>query len=214
MISGSQLATFLVASLIIIVVPGPSVLFTLARGVAWGRAVAVLTVLGNSLGTLTLSVIVALGLGPLLEHSKAFTVVLELAGGAYLLWLGLEALRHRHEHARAMTEREARRPSNIHIVRQGYVVGILNPKSLVFFAAVFPHFVNRTHGNNVTLQLLLFGGMFSVLAFCSDSTWGIIAGTAREWLSGSPTRLVVLRSVGACVMMTLGAIIIVSALLS
>jgi threonine/homoserine/homoserine lactone efflux protein len=214
MISGSQLATFLVASLIIIVVPGPSVLFTLARGVAWGRAVAVLTVLGNTLGTLTLSVIVALGLGPLLEHSRAFTVVLELAGGAYLLWLGLEALRHRHEHARAMTEREAQRPSNIHIVRQGYVVGILNPKSLVFFAAVFPHFVNRAHGNNVTVQLLLFGAMFSVLAFCSDSTWGIIAGTAREWLSGSPTRLVVLRSVGACVMMTLGTIIIVSALLS
>ncbi|MGC1238130.1 MAG: LysE family translocator [Acidimicrobiales bacterium] len=214
MISGSQLATFLVASLIIIIVPGPSVLFTLARGVAWGRAVAVFTVLGNSLGTLTLSVIVALGLGPLLEHSKAFTVVLELVGGAYLLWLGLEALRHRHEHARAMTEREAQRPSNIHIVRQGYVVGILNPKSLVFFAAVFPHFVNRGHGDNVTLQLLLFGVMFSILAFCSDSTWGIIAGTAREWLSGSPTRLVVLRSVGACVMMTLGTIIIVSALLS
>ena len=214
MISGSQLATFLVASLIIIIVPGPSVLFTLARGVAWGRAVAVFTVLGNSLGTLTLSVIVALGLGPLLEHSKAFTVVLELVGGAYLLWLGLEALRHRHEHARAMTEREAQRPSNIHIVRQGYVVGILNPKSLVFFSAVFPHFVNRGHGDNVTLQLLLFGVMFSILAFCSDSTWGIIAGTAREWLSGSPTRLVVLRSVGACVMMTLGTIIIVSALLS
>jgi threonine/homoserine/homoserine lactone efflux protein len=214
MISGSQLATFLVASLIIIIVPGPSVLFTLARGVAWGRAVAVFTVLGNSLGTLTLSVIVALGLGPLLEHSKAFTIVLELVGGAYLLWLGVEALRHRHEHARAMTEREAQRPNNIHIVRQGYVVGILNPKSLVFFAAVFPHFVNRARGDNVTLQLLLFGAMFSVLAFCSDSTWGIIAGTAREWLSGSPTRLVVLRSVGACVMMTLGTIIIVSALLS
>jgi threonine/homoserine/homoserine lactone efflux protein len=214
MISGSQLATFLVASLIIIIVPGPSVLFTLARGVAWGRAVAVFTVLGNSLGTLTLSVIVALGLGPLLEHSRAFTIVLELIGGAYLLWLGLEALRHRHEHARAMTEREAQRPSNIHIVRQGYVVGILNPKSLVFFAAVFPHFVDRRHGDNVTVQLLLFGVMFSILAFCSDSTWGVIAGTAREWLSGSPTRLVVLRSVGACVMMTLGTIIIVSALLS
>jgi threonine/homoserine/homoserine lactone efflux protein len=214
MISGSQLATFLVASLIIIIVPGPSVLFTLARGVAWGRAVAVLTVLGNSLGTLTLSVIVALGLGPLLERSRAFTITLELVGGTYLLWLGVEALRHRHEHARAMTERESRRPSNIHIIRQGYVVGILNPKSLVFFAAVFPHFVHRGHGDNVTLQLLLFGGMFSVLAFCSDSTWGIIAGTAREWLSGSPARLVGLRSVGACVMMTLGTIIIVSALLS
>jgi threonine/homoserine/homoserine lactone efflux protein len=212
-ISGGQLVTFLVASFVIIIVPGPSVLFTLARGVAWGRAVAVLTVLGNSLGTLTLSIIVAVGLGLLLSHSKTLTIVLQLIGGGYLFWLGVGALRHRQEHARAMTERESQRPNNVRIVRQGYVVGILNPKSLVFFAAVFPHFVNRAKGN-VTLQLLLLGAIFSVLAFCSDSTWGIIAGTAREWLSGSPTRLVVLRTVGACVMMTLGVIIMVSALTS
>jgi threonine/homoserine/homoserine lactone efflux protein len=212
-ISGGQLVTFLVASLIIIIVPGPSVLFTLARGVAWGRAVAVLTVLGNSLGTLTLSIIVAVGLGPLLSHSKTLTIILQLIGGGYLFWLGTGALRHRQEHARAMTERESQRPSNLRIVRQGYVVGILNPKSLVFFAAVFPHFVNRAKGN-VTVQLLILGAIFSVMAFCSDSTWGIIAGTAREWLSGSPTRLVVLRTVGACVMMTLGVIIMVSALTS
>lgn len=129
------------------------------------------------------------------------------------MWLGVGAFRHRHEHARAMTARESTRPSNLHVVRQGYIVGILNPKSLVFFAAVFPHFVNRAAGD-VTGQLLILGGLFCVLAFCSDSTWGIIAGTAREWLSGSANRLVVLRTVGACVMMTLGAIIIVSALTS
>lgn len=197
----------------IIIVPGPSVLFTLARGVAWGRGVAVMTVLGNSLGTLTLSVIVAVGLGPLLAHSKTFSITLQLAGGLYLMWLGVSAFRHRHAHARAMAEREGVRPSNVEVVRQGYVVGMLNPKSLVFFAAVFPHFVNRAQGN-VTVQLLLFGVLFSVMAFCSDSTWGIIAGTAREWLSGSPTRLIVLRTIGACVMTTLGAIIVVSALTS
>jgi threonine/homoserine/homoserine lactone efflux protein len=213
MISGGQLAAFLVASMAIIIVPGPSVLFTLARGVAWGRAVAVLTVLGNSLGTLTLSVIIAVGLGPLLAHSKALSIALQLAGGLYLVWLGVSAYRHRHAHAKAMTDREAARPSNVHVVRQGYVVGLLNPKSLVFFAAVFPHFVNRSAGD-VTGQLLLLGAIFSVMAFCSDSTWGIIAGTAREWLSGSTKRLVALRAVGACVMMTLGVIIVVSALIS
>jgi len=212
-ISGGRLATFLVASIVIIIVPGPSVLFTLARGVAWGRAVAVLTVLGNSIGTLVLSVAVAVGLGPLLAHSKVFSVVLQIAGGSYLLWLGYDALRHRREHAEAMAKRESQRPSRITVVRQGFVVGILNPKSLVFFAAVFPHFVEPSKGN-VTLQLLIFGGIFSVMAFCSDSTWGVIAGTAREWLSDSPTRLVVLRTIGACVMMTLGVIIVVSAITS
>ncbi len=213
MISGGQLATFFAASIAIIMVPGPSVLFTLARGVAWGRAVAVLTVLGNSVGTLLLSIVVALGLGPLLSRSKTFSVVLQLAGGAYLLWLGIEALRHRHAHARAMTQREADRPSNLHIVRQGFTVGVLNPKSLVFFAAVFPHFVDRAEGN-VTVQLLIFGGIFSVMAFLSDGTWGLIAGTAREWLSGSPSRLVVLRAIGGCVMVTLGLLIVASALTS
>ena len=213
MVSGGQFATFFAASIAIIMVPGPSVLFTLARGVAWGRAVAVLTVLGNSIGTLLLSVVVALGLGPLLSHSRALSISLELAGGAYLLWLGISALRHRHAHARAMTERETNRPSNLHVVRQGFTVGVLNPKSLVFFAAVFPHFVDRTKGN-VTLQLLIFGVIFSVMAFMSDGTWGLIAGTAREWLSGSPHRLVALRAVGGGVMMCLGALIIASAITS
>ncbi|HUY43383.1 MAG TPA: LysE family translocator [Acidimicrobiales bacterium] len=211
MIGGDQLIAFIVASMAIIIVPGPSVLFTLARGVAWGRAVAVLTVLGNSLGTLVLSILVAVGLGPLLSRSHTFSVVLQLAGGTYLVWLGVQAMRHRHEHARAMAERESNRPSNLHIVRQGFTVGILNPKSLVFFAAVFPHFVDSTKGNE-TVQLLLFGVLFSVMAFCSDATWGVIAGTAREWLSSSAQRLVTLRMVGACVMMTLGVLIMASAL--
>lgn len=213
MISSSQFTTFFIASIAIIMVPGPSVLFTLARGVAWGRAVAVLTVLGNSIGTLLLSVVVAVGLGPLLAQSRVFSVVLQLAGGLYLVWLGIGAFRHRHSHAQAMAQREAVRPSNLQIVRQGFTVGVLNPKSLVFFAAVFPHFVDRSKGHE-TVQLLTFGVVFSIMAFCSDGTWGIIAGTAREWLSGSPRRLVALRTTGAVVMMTLGVLIVASALTS
>ncbi|MDH2902645.1 MAG: LysE family translocator [Actinomycetota bacterium] len=213
MIGAAHLTQFFIASILIIMVPGPSVLFTLARGVAWGRTVAVLTVLGNSLGTLLLSLIVALGLGPLLSHSRAFSVILQLCGGCYLLFLGFDALRHRREHAHAMAQREASRPSPRRIVQQGFMVGVLNPKSLVFFAAVFPHFVDRASGR-ITEQLIVFGVIFSVMAFCSDGTWGIIAGTAREWLSGSPTRLVVLRSVGGCVMCTLGVLIVVTALTS
>ena len=213
MIDSAHLTQFFVASILIIMVPGPSVLFTLARGVAWGRAVAVLSVFGNSLGTLLLSLVVALGLGPLLSHSKLFSVVLQVAGGCYLLYLGVDALRHRHEHAKAMTQRETQRPSRSRIIRQGFTVGVLNPKSLVFFAAVFPHFVNRSRGH-ITLQLVVLGVVFSVMAFFSDGTWGIIAGTARQWLSGSASRLVTLRSIGGGVMCLLGLLILTSALTS
>jgi threonine/homoserine/homoserine lactone efflux protein len=212
-ISASHLTAFFIASMVIIIVPGPSVLFTLARGVAWGRAVAVLTVLGNSIGTLLLSVVVAVGLGPLIANSKTFSTVLQIMGGCYLLWLGIGTLRHRQAHAQAMTKREPARPSRLHVIRQGFTVGVLNPKSLVFFGAVFPHFVDRSQGH-VTAQLLLFGVIFSVMAFCSDGTWGLIAGTAREWLASSPARLVTMRVTGACVMMTLGLLILVSAITS
>jgi threonine/homoserine/homoserine lactone efflux protein len=212
-IDSANLSQFFVASILIIMVPGPSVLFTLARGVAWGRGVAVLTVLGNSAGTLVLSLMVAFGLGPLLARSKTFSVVLQLCGGIYLLYLGIDALRHRHEHAQAMTKREEVRPPSRRIIQQGFVVGILNPKSLVFFAAVFPHFVDRSRGD-LTLQLVILGAIFSVMAFCSDSTWGLVAGTARKWLSESASRLVRLRSIGGVVMCGLGVVIVTSALAS
>jgi len=208
-----HLSEFFIASFLIILVPGPSVTFTIARAVAWGRTVAVLTVLGNSIGTLLLATLIALGLGPLLAHSRSFSIALQLAGGCYLLYLGLETWRHREAAVAAMTTREDNRPSRLRIIRQGFVVGVLNPKSLVFFAAVFPHFVDRSVGH-ITAQLLVFGLVFSVMAFCSDGTWGLVAGTAREWLSSSPHRLIRLRVVAACVMWGLGALIVSSALQS
>jgi threonine/homoserine/homoserine lactone efflux protein len=206
-----HLAEFFVASMLIIIVPGPSVTFTIARAVAWGRKVAVLSVLGNSLGTLLLAMIVALGLGPLLSHSRVFSVMLQIAGGCYLVYLGWETWREREAAALKMTTREGSQPRSLTIVRQGFTVGVLNPKSLVFFAAVFPHFVDRSAGH-ITQQLVVFGLVFSVLAFCSDGTWGMIAGTAREWLASEPHRLVRMRVIAALVMTGLGTLIVASAL--
>jgi threonine/homoserine/homoserine lactone efflux protein len=208
-ISASHFTQFFIASAVIIIIPGPSVTFAVARAVAWGRTVAVLTVLGNSIGALLLSVVVAVGLGPLITHSKLFSTVLQVLGGCYLLWLGAEALRHRHAHA--MDQREQVRPSNLQVVRQGFMVGVLNPKALVFFVAVFPHFVDRSSGD-VTGQLVIFGVIFSAMAFVSDGTWGVVAGTARDWLASSTQRLVLMRTVGGAVMMALGLFILVTAL--
>lgn len=208
--SASRLLAFCATSLAIIIVPGPSVLFTLARGIAWGRAIALCTVLGNSLGILVLSAIVALGLGPLLTRSPALTEGIEVAGGCYLLWLGVDALRHRHAHAAALREGGGSRPSGLRAVREGLVVGLFNPKAMVFFVAVFPHFVNPAAGH-VTLQLLVLGLLFSVLALISDGAWGYGAGSARDRLLGAPRLLVGLRTTGGIVMLGLGATIIVTA---
>ncbi len=209
--SASRLLAFCLTSLAIIVVPGPSVLFVLARGIAWGRAVALLTVLGNSLGILLLAGVVALGLGPLLTRSAALTEAIEVVGGCYLLWLGVDTLRHRRAHAAALTQGTGSRPSPLRAVREGMVVGLFNPKAIVFFVAVFPHFVDPAAGR-VTLQLLVLGLLFSVLALVSDGAWGLGAGTARDRLQASPRLLLGLRTTGGVVMLGLGTVIIATAL--
>ena len=90
--------------------------------------------------------------------------------------------------AASLTEREPTKPPVARVVRQGFVVGGFNPKALIFFVAVFPHFVDRSSGN-VTVQLLLLGVIFTLIAMLSDGTWAMIAGTARAWLAGLPVDL-------------------------
>jgi threonine/homoserine/homoserine lactone efflux protein len=210
-VSASRLLAFCLTSLAIIIVPGPSVLFVLARGIAWGRAIALVTVLGNSLGILTLSAVVALGLGPLLTRSAALTEAIEVAGGCYLLWLGVDTLRHRRAHAAELREGTGTRPSRLRAAREGFVVGVLNPKAIVFFVAVFPHFVDPAAGR-VTVQLLVLGLLFSTIALLSDGAWGLGAGSARDRLLGAPRLLQGLRTTGAVVMLGLGTLIITTAL--
>ena len=210
MLPTDHLVEFIIASTIIILVPGPSVLFTVARAIAWGRFVAVMTVVGNALGMLVMSALIAFGFGPLLERSPLLYSVVQWAGGAYLIWLGIDALRHREAHAADMVDQGPVAPSGIKTLREGFVVGILNPKSLVFFAAVFPQFVDREAGN-VSLQLMVLGIIFATIAVLSDGTWGIVAGSARVWLANNPRRLVQMRVVGGCVMLILGALVLITA---
>lgn len=184
-------------------------MFTIARAIAYGRLISFLTVLGNAFGMLLLSAAVAIGLGPLLQSSQLFSSCVQWIGGGYLIYLGIDALRHRVVHAEGIVNVDEKAPSNMQTVRQGFIVGVLNPKAIVFFAAVLPQFVDRSLGN-VTLQLLTLGAVFSILAVISDGSWGIIAGTAREWFSSSPQRLVAMRIVGGCVMIFLGVAAIVT----
>jgi threonine/homoserine/homoserine lactone efflux protein len=212
-IEGRALFELIIASVAIILIPGPSVMFVVARAVAWGRITAVLTALGNSLGMLLLSVFIALGLGPLLQRSELLLVVVQVLGGIYLIHLGVDAYRHRQEHADDMIKIEEIKPSNFQILRQGFTVGALNPKALVFFSAVFPQFVNTKVGT-ITFQLLIFGVIFSCLSFLLDGTWGVVVGSSRDWFVTSKNRLVALRTIGAVVMVALGIGVIIPVIFS
>lgn len=204
----NRLLEFVIAATAIILLPGPSVLFTIARAVSWGRKIAVATVVGNNLGSFVTAALVALGIGPLLQHSIFLYIAIQIAGGLYLVWLGIGAWRHRSAHANEMLNAGGTAPSIRRTIREGFMVGLLNPKSFVFFAAIFPQFVDRSR--NVIPQMLVLAVIFVAIAFASDSTWGILAGTARGWLASSPDRLVVLRSIGSSVMIGLGLFIVVT----
>jgi len=205
----SRLIEYIIAAMIIILAPGPSVLFIIARAIAWGRKVAVVTVAGNVSGAFVLSSLVAFGLGPILQRSELAFIAVQWIGGLYLVYLGIDAIRKRKVHAADMTNQGPVEPTVIQSIRDGFMVGVLNPKGLVFYAAVLPQFIDRERGG-VTGQLLFLGALFSVLAFFSDGSWGLLAGTARAWLADDAGRLEKLRATGGCVMIILGASVIFS----
>jgi threonine/homoserine/homoserine lactone efflux protein len=213
MIIPSRLPEYIVAAMIIILAPGPSVLFVIARAIAWGRKTAVFTVAGNVTGAFAISTLVAIGLGPVLQRSDFAYAAIQWGGGLYLMYLGTEAIAHRKVHAEDMRNQGDIAPGIARSMRDGFWVGALNPKGLVFYAAVLPQFVDREKGN-VALQLIFLGAVFSILAFVSDGTWGLLAGTARQWLATDAKRLEKLRATGGIVMIILGISVLISAIVS
>ena len=213
MVIPSRLPEYIVAAMVIILAPGPSVLLVIARAIAWGRKTAVFTVAGNVTGAFALSTLVAIGLGPVLQRSDLAYAAIQWGGGLYLMYLGVDAIRHRRVHAEDMRNQGDVAPGIMRSMRDGFWVGGLNPKGLVFYAAVLPQFVDREKGN-VALQLIFLGAVFSILAFVSDGTWGLLAGTARQWLATDPKRLEKLRATGGTVMIILGISVLISAIVS
>ena len=208
----SRLWEYLIATVLIILAPGPSVLFTIARAIAWGRLAAIATVVGNAFGMFLVSVLVAFGLGPLLQSSKLFYNGIQWAGGTYLIYLGYAAIAASRVDAQGMQKTEGSKPSFFTSLKNGFWVGVLNPKSIVFFAAILPQFVDQEK-NNVTAQLLLLGAIFAAIAMISDGSYGLLAGTVRSWLAGDVKRLIFMRRFGGVVMIGLGVFTIFSALI-
>lgn len=200
----NQFVAFLLASIVFIQVPGPSLLFTLGRALTVGRRDALLSVVGNALGLTVQVVGVALGLGALVAASAEAFTVLKLAGAAYVAYLGVQAIRHRGDARLALEVQTAsRRTTAWESVRTGLVVGATNPKTIIFFAAFLPQFLDDRA--TTAPQLLLLGLIFSVLACASDSCWALAAGKARDWFAREPRRLDHLGATGGVMMIGLGA---------
>jgi threonine/homoserine/homoserine lactone efflux protein len=203
-ITAEQMLTFGLAAFIIIVIPGPSVVFTIGRALAYGRGVALATVVGNTIGLVTIVVLVALGLGVVVQDSIIVFTTLKLVGAAYLVWLGFEAVRRRRDFLASDGSELLGAPMTwARAVRQGYVVGASNPKGYLMLAAVLPQFVDRGEGH-LQLQMLLLGLLATTIGLVSDSVWALIASQLRTWFNRSPRRGEAMATVGGVSMIGLG----------
>ena len=208
MVPLENLLAFTLAALVLIVIPGPSVLFTIGRALALGRIGGLLSVLGNALGLLPVIVAVALGVGGIVAQSVILFTIVKVAGALYLMYLGVQAIRHRHRTAEAATNGAPPR-SYWRQLGEGFVVGVTNPKTIAFFVAVLPQFVDLASGS-VPLQMIELGLVFFVIALISDGVWALVAAGAREWFGRSPKRISTLSATGGGLMIGLGGILLFS----
>jgi threonine/homoserine/homoserine lactone efflux protein len=205
MVPTTNLLAFTLAAIVIVVLPGPSVLFVIGRALSIGRIGALLSVAGNAFGMFVQVLVIAAGLGTILERSVLALTIVKFVGAAFLVYLGVQAIRHR---ARVSTIEVTSR-SRWRSLVEGVVVGVTNPKSVVFFVAVLPQFVAPATGA-VPLQLVELGAIFVLLALVCDSIWALGASAARTWFGRSPRRLEVLGASGGVALIGLGVGLAVS----
>ncbi|MBT2515362.1 LysE family translocator [Arthrobacter sp. ISL-30] len=208
MVPATNLLTFSLASALLIAVPGPSVLFVVGRSLALGRRGGLLSVLGNTLGEMLQIAAVAVGLGVVLAQSVVLFTIIKFIGAAYLIYLGVQAIRQRKGRSKAAAD-PTPTASTKRLLGEGFIVGATNPKSLVFFVAVLPQFVDYSAGA-IPFQLATLGGVFLLIALISDSVWALAAGTARQWFARSPRRVSAVSATGGVMMIGLGGTLVLT----
>jgi threonine/homoserine/homoserine lactone efflux protein len=197
------LLPFIAFSLVIIAIPGPSVMFAISRALVLGKRGAVITVVGNGIGVLVQALAVAVGLGVLIQANDVLMHAIRLGGAAFLVYLGFTAIRHRRDGLDISTPVD--QPKSTHLLRESIVVGLSNPKTIVFFTAIFPQFVNPAAGP-IVWQMVQLGFVFVFFGISGDAIYALAAGAARDWFARSPGRLVVIRTIGGSLILGLGVV--------
>lgn len=200
MFSLPNLPIFLLAALILLLTPGPAVLYIVARSLDQGRLAGFVSVLSIEVGNFVHVLAATLGLSAIVVSSALAFSVVKYLGAAYLIYLGVRRL---------LAREAAHQPTTFHsqslrsIFQQGVLVAILNPKTALFFFAFLPQFVDSSRGS-VSLQLLTLGGLFVLMAMITDSLYALLASTVGQWLKGSRSFLRVERYLAGTVYIGLG----------
>ena len=207
MLSAETLIAFVVAAFVMVAIPGPNVLFIIGRSISLGRMGGFLSILGTAIGSVLLVLGVALGVGTVIAQSVVLFTIVKIVGAGYLIFLGIQAIRHRGLAAEAMGEGSVR-TSRRKQLTQGFMVGITNPKSIAFFVAILPQFVDLRAGS-VPVQLLILGVIVVTVGVICDAAWVIASSAARTWFARSPRRLSAMGATGGGLMVGLGAFLLV-----
>lgn len=197
----ANLLAFALTALVIVVIPGPSVMFVIGRSLSLGRRGGLLSVVGNALGFIPQVTAVALGIGVVVAQSMVLFSIIKFAGAAYLVYLGVQAIRHRL--ALVSEEVGVSVRSSWRLLAEGFTVGLTNPKTIVFFVAVIPQFVDYSAGY-VPVQMLVLGITAMTIGLICDSVWALSASFFRDWFARSPKRMSRMRATGGVMMIGLG----------
>jgi threonine/homoserine/homoserine lactone efflux protein len=176
LISHSSLLLFVTGGAVLLMIPGPAVMYVVSRSIGHGRAAGLVSVMGIVVGTLLHVAAATLGLSALLASSALAFQFVKYLGAAYLIYLGIRTLRRDESQLMEAANGERRLG---HIFAQGVLVNLLNPKTALFFLAFLPQFVDPSLGHP-TVQIFQLGVLFALMGWCSDSVWALLAGTVAE----------------------------------
>jgi len=197
----ANLGLFVSAALVLLVVPGPAVLYIFARSVEQGRLAGLVSILGIHAATLVHVAAAALGLSALLASSALAFSIVKYLGAAYLIWLGLRKIFGPSQPLDAGVTVHGN--GYWRLLRDGFIVNLLNPKTALFFLAFLPQFVEPDRGA-VAMQIAFLGLLFTSLGLITDGCYALAAGTVGNWLKGRRAYLEVERYVSGLVFIGLG----------
>jgi threonine/homoserine/homoserine lactone efflux protein len=177
--TGTSIGIFSVAAILLLLTPGPAVLYIVARSVEQGRIAGLASACGITTGTLVHVLAAALGLSALLASSALAFAIVKYAGAGYLIYIGCRRILSRAD--TPATQVEVPRRSLGRLYRDGFVVNLLNPKTALFFLAFLPQFVDASRGA-VAFQIVFLGLTFTLMGLTSDGLYALLAGTAGGWV--------------------------------